>query len=381
MNFELTETQTLVRDTARDLARRIIAPQAVAADRDETLDRSMLKAMAQAGLMSVNIPDALGGAEAGVVAYSLAMTEVASACASTAVTMAVSNMAGEVIAQFGTATQKEEHVRKIASGEHVAGAFALSEAEAGSDPGGMRTTAVKDGDHWVINGSKQWITSGEFAGVFIVWARTGAAGSGARGLSCFLVPAGSDGFAVGRREEKMGLKGSPTNSLSFTNCRVPSTALLGELGGGFKVAMMALDGGRIGIASQALGIAEGALAEAIQYSKDRAQFGKPISDFQAIQWMIADSRKELDASRLLIMRAASMKERGVPFSREASMAKLYTTEAAWRVCNRAIQILGGYGYTREFSVERRFRDVRVTQIYEGTSEVQRIVIARSVLNA
>jgi alkylation response protein AidB-like acyl-CoA dehydrogenase len=241
----------------------------------------------------------------------------------------------------------------------------------------MRTSARREGDAWVIDGSKQWITSGAHAGVMVVWARTG--GSGTKGISCFLVEGGTPGLRIGRAEDKMGIRGSNTVSLDFENCRVPASALLGEENMGFRIAMMALDGGRIGISSQAIGIARAALDESVQYAKDRKAFDKPIAEFQAIQWKLADMKTELDAAHLLSMRAASLKERGLPFSREASMSKLFSTEAAVRICNEAVQIHGGYGYIREFAAERHLRDVRVTTIYEGTSEVQRIVIARSVL--
>lgn len=377
MHFDLTESQKLIQTTARDFAERRILPQAAEIDRDERFPTELLKGLAELGLMGVNVPEALGGAEAGTVAYALAMMEVARACASTAVAMGVTNMVGEAITKFGTEAQKERYVTKLTSGEYITGAFALSEPEAGSDPGAMRTTARREGDEWVIDGAKQWITSGSYAGVFVVWARTG--GPGTKGISCFLVEGGTPGLKVGKPEDKMGLRGSNTVPLTFESCRVPADNLLGELGQGFKIAMMALDGGRIGISAQSIGIATAALQEATNYAKERRQFGKPIGDFQAIQWMLADSQTELDASRLLCMRAAWMKENGVPFSKEASMSKVYSTEAAWRICDRAVQIHGGYGYTREFAVERHLRDVRVTRIYEGTSEIQRIVIARSVL--
>ena len=375
MDLELTETQTLVAKSARDFAQRVIAPQAHDIDEHERFPKEILKGLADLGLMAVNVPEELGGSGAGVVSYALAMQEVARACASTAVTMAVTNMVGEVIARFGTDAQKKHHCPKLASGEHVAGSFALSEPEAGSDPGGMRTTARREGDAWILDGSKQWITSGAYAGVMVVWARTG--GPGTKGISCFLVDGGAPGLRIGKAEDKMGLRGSNTVSLAFENCR---GELLGEENSGFRIAMMALDGGRIGISSQAIGIARAALEESVQYSKDRKAFGKPISDFQAIQWKLADMRTELDASHLLCMRAAAMKERGVPFSKEASMSKVFSTEAAVRICNEAVQIHGGYGYIREFPAERHLRDVRVTTIYEGTSEVQRIVIARSILS-
>ncbi len=377
MDLELTETQALVQKSARDFATRVIAPQAHDIDEHERFPTEILKGLADLGLMAVNVPEELGGSGAGVVSYALAMQEIARACASTAVTMAVTNMAGEVIARFGTSEQKSAYCPKLASGEFVAGSFALSEPEAGSDPGGMRTTARRDGSDWVIDGSKQWITSGAHAGVMIVWARTG--GPGTKGISCFLVEGGAKGLRIGRAEDKMGLRGSNTVGLSFEGCRVPQSAMLGEENSGFRIAMMALDGGRIGISSQAIGIARAALAESVQYAKDRKAFDKPIADFQAIQWKLADMKTSLDAAHLLCMRAASMKERGVPFSREASMSKVFSTEAAIRICNEAVQIHGGYGYIREFAAERHLRDVRVTTIYEGTSEVQRIVIARSVL--
>ncbi len=377
MDLALTETQALVQKSARDFATRVIAPQAHDIDEHERFPKEILKGLAELGLMAVNVPEELGGSGAGVVSYALAMQEIARGCASTAVTMAVTNMVGEVIARFGSDYQKTTYCPKLASGEYIAGSFALSEPEAGSDPGGMRTTARRDGDDWIIDGSKQWITSGAHAGVMVVWARTGAAGT--KGISCFLVEGGTPGLRIGKAEDKMGIRGSNTVSLTFDQCRVPASALLGEENSGFRIAMMALDGGRIGISSQAIGIARAALAESVQYSKDRKAFDKPIAEFQAIQWKLADMLTELDAAHLLCMRAASMKERGVPFSREASMSKLFSTEAAIRICNEAVQIHGGYGYIREFPAERHLRDVRVTTIYEGTSEIQRIVIARSVL--
>jgi len=379
MDFELNETQRAVQQTARDFAQKTILPAAAGIDRDERFPLEILKGLADLGLMAVNVPESLGGAEAGVVAYSLAMIEVARAFASTAVTMAVTNMVGEVIAKFGTPEQAQKHCPKLADGTYAAGAFGLSEPGAGSDPGAMRTTAEKRGDKWILNGQKMWITSGAHAGVIVVWARTG--GAGTKGISCFLVEKDTPGLVIGKHEDKMGLRGSNTVSLTFDNMELPEGALLGDLGGGFKIAMMALDGGRIGISSQAIGIATAALDESIEYAKDRKQFDKPIAEFQAIQWMIADSKTELDASRLLCLRAASMKERGVPFSKEASMSKAYSTEAAVRICNRAVQVFGGNGYMREFPAERHLRDVRVTTIYEGTTQVQKIVTARAVLKS
>lgn len=377
MDLELTETQQMVQATARDFATRVVAPRAADLDRNEAFPSDTLGGLADLGLLGVNVKSRYGGAEAGVVSYALAMMEIARACASTAVAMAVTNMVAEVIQEFGSDQQRDRHLPRITSGEHVTGAFALSEPAVGSDPGGMTTTARQSDGGWVLDGQKQWITNGAYAGVMVVWARTG--GPGAKGISCFLVEKGTPGLIVGKPEDKMGLRGSNTVPLTFDGCRLPQDALLGEPGMGFRIAMMALDGGRIGIASQAIGIGRAALEAATTYAKERQAFGRPIANFQAIQWMLADSATELDAARLLALRAATMKEKGERFSREASMAKLYASETAVRVCNRAMQVHGGYGYTREFPVERFLRDVRVTTIYEGTSEIQRMVIARQLL--
>ena len=382
MQTALTETHALVQKTARDYAQKYIAPEAARLDKEGRFPTELLKGLADLGLMAVNLPEDLGGSNAGTVAYALAMQEVAKACASTAVTMSVTNMVGEVIATFGTRAQALAYCPKLASGEFAAGSFALSEPGAGSDPGGIVTTAMREGNEYVLEGNKQWITSGAYAGVFIVWARTAPRDThpGGRGLSCFLVEAGSPGLRIGRAEDKMGLRASNTVSLSFEGVRVPPSAMLGEPEGAFKIGMMALDGGRIGIASQAIGIARSAHEASVSYAKDRTAFGKAIAEFQALQWMMADSQTEIDAADLLCMRAACLKESDRPFSHEASMAKVYASEMAVRVSNRAVQILGGYGYTREFPVERNLRDARVTTIYEGTSEIQRIVIARALLS-
>ena len=377
MELDLTETQQMVRDTARKFAQERIAPVAAELDREERFPRELLRELAEMGLYGVAIPEEHGGAGAGAVAYSLAMMEVSRACASTAVTMAVSNMVGEVICAFGTQAQKEKYVRPLTAGTYAAAAFALSEPQSGSDAGSMRTTARRTSDGWVLDGQKQWITSGAHAGVMVVWARTG--GPGTAGVSAFLVEGGVAGLEVGKAEDKLGLRASNTVPLTFDGCVIPDDALLGEPNGGFRIAMMALDGGRIGIASQSVGIGEAALGAAATYARERTQFGKPIGEHQAIQWMLADSRTEIDASTLLTLRAATLKEKGRPFSREASMAKLYASEAVNRITARALQIHGGYGYVKDYPVERHLRDARVTTIYEGTSEVQRMVIARKVL--
>ena len=379
MDLELTETQALIRDTARTFAREKIAPRAKLHDREERFPADLLREMATLGLMGVNIPATLGGAEAGVVAYSLAMMEVAAACASTSVAMAVTNMSAELIARFGTPALREKNVPRLVSGEALAGAFALSEPHCGSDAGALRTTAVKKGDRWVLNGAKQWITSGAYAGVMVVWARTGGAGN--RGLSAFVGEGNPPGLTAGKPEDKMGLRGSNTVPLTFEDCAIPAENLLATEGEGFKLGMIALDGGRIGIASQACGVARAALDASIQYAKDRKCFDSPIADLQAIRWFLANMKTELAAAELLTLRAAVLKEAGRPFTREASMAKLYASEMANRACDKAVQIHGGYGYIDEFPVERYFRDARVQTLYEGTSEIQRLVIAREVLKA
>ncbi len=374
MNLELTETQTLIRDTARKFARERVAPQARALDKEERFATELYKELGSMGLLGVNIPARYGGSEAGAVSYALAMMEMAAADASTSVTMAVTNMCAELINAFGTEAQREKYVTRLASGEAVAGSFALSEPHAGSDPGAMRTSAVRRGDTWVLNGSKQWITSGAHAGVIVVWARTSPTGN--KGLSCFIVEGGTKGLIIGRHEDKMGLRASNTVALTFEDCEIPAENLLGQEGQGFRLAMTALDGGRIGIAAQACGVARAALEATVSYVKDRKAFGQAIGEFQGPRFMMADMKTQIDAAELLTLRAAYMKEQGQPFTREASMAKLFASEMSNRVCDKAVQLHGGYGYIDEFPVERYFRDARVQTIYEGTSEVQRLVIAR-----
>jgi len=303
--------------------------------------------------------------------------EIAQGCASTAVTMAVNNLVAETIVRFGTEEQKKRYVPEITSGRFVAASFGLSEPHAGSDAGALRTTARRDGAEYVIDGSKQWITSGDRAGVIIVWARTGEPGT--RGISAFLVEGGSKGLHVGRHEDKMGLRASSTVSLAFEDLRVPESAMLGQLGRGFPIALSGLDSGRVGIACQAIGIGTAALDAATRYAKDRRAFGQPIAENQAIRFMLADAATELEAARLLALRAAALKEAGKRFTREGSMAKVFATEKANKACDIAVQVHGGYGYIDEFPVERHYRDARITTIYEGSSEIQRIVIARYVL--
>jgi alkylation response protein AidB-like acyl-CoA dehydrogenase len=309
----------------------------------------------------------------------MAVMEVARADCSLAVTMAVTNMVGETIARFGTEEQKARCLPRLASGEWLAGSFGLSEPQAGSDPNSMSTRADRKGDGWVLNGSKQWITSGDRAGVVIVWARTDVE-AGNRGITAFLVEGGTPGLLSGRHEEKMGIRSSSTVSLTFEDCEVPASAVLGDLGHGLRVALAALDGGRIGIASQATGTIRAALDASTRYARERKAFGRPISDFQAVSFALADMRTAHDAARLMSLRAAALKEAGRPFGQEAAMAKLFASEAAQVAASKAVQIHGGYGYIDEFPVERLLRDARVQTIYEGTSEIQRMVIARHLLS-
>ena len=329
----------------------------------------------------MNVREEYGGTEAGVVAFSVALTEIARACASTAVTLSVNNMVCEIIQAVGNPDQCRRYIPKICSGEYLAGAFALTETGAGSDPAGMSTSAVLDGDCWVLNGSKIFITSAPYAGVFVVWAVTDRNAPKGKGISCFLVEQDSPGLIIGKKEKKLGQHASATNELLFQDCRIPGDALLGKLHDGFRVAVGELAGGRIGIGSLALGVGLAAMDAATRYSLERKQFERQIADFQAIQWKIADSYTELDAARLLLMNAAFKKEQGRSFGREASMAKLFASEAANRACYEAMQMFGGYGYTSDFPIERYARDARITTIYEGTSEIQRLIIARDILRS
>jgi alkylation response protein AidB-like acyl-CoA dehydrogenase len=373
----------MIQDTARNFAKSELEP--VAGKMDEQEDRPTflknLRKLAELGLMGINVKAEYGGSEAGVVAFSIAVTEIARACASTAVTMSVNNMVCEVIQAIGSEEQKNKYIAKICSGEYYAGGFGLTETTAGSDPAGMRCTAVLDGNEWVLNGNKMFITSAEYAGVNVVWAVTDKAAKKGRGISTFLVENGVKGFTVGRAEHKMGQHASATNELIFEDCRIPKDAMMGKPNDGFRIAAGELAGGRIGIGSLGLGCGLAAMDYAIRYAKERKQFDQPITNFQAIQWMIAESCTELEAARLLLMNAAFTKEQGRPFARQASMAKYYATEAAERACYNAIQMLGGYGYTKEFPVERYARDVRITSIYEGTNQIQRLIIAREILSA
>jgi alkylation response protein AidB-like acyl-CoA dehydrogenase len=381
VSFELGETTRMVRDAARDLARRRIAPGAAARDAAEEFPRAVMKELAEAGLCGVMIPAEFGGAGLDLSCYAAAMTEVAAACASTAVTMAVTNLCAGVIARTGSEAQKRRWIPPLVSGEYAAGAFALSEPGAGSDAASLRCRARAEGDHYVLDGQKQWITSGDVAGVMVVFARTGEGTAGAKGVSAFVVEQGTPGMRVGKPEDKTGLRASHTCPVLFEGARVPAENRLGAEGDGFGIAMQNLAVGRVGIGAQAVGIARAALEEAVAYARQRVQFGRALRDFQAIQMMLADARTELEAGELMVRRAAWAYDRGLPHNRESAAAKLFATEAANRACHACLQVHGGYGYIRDFAVERHLRDVKVTTIYEGTSEVQRLIIARDVVAA
>ncbi|OIP33783.1 MAG: acyl-CoA dehydrogenase [Deltaproteobacteria bacterium CG2_30_66_27] len=374
MDFRLTDEQRQIEEMVRGLSRKEFAPRAAQVDDESRYPAENHRRLAGLGLLGMLYPASFGGSETGPVSYTIALREVAGGCASTGVGMAVTNMTGETIFRFGNDAQRRRYLPMLSGGKG-AGAFALSEPGAGSDAGGLSTFAREDGDGFVLDGSKVFITNGAHACVTIVMALTGRS---PRKISAFLLEPGTPGFSVGKAERKMGIKGSDTVSLSFEECRLPKTSMLGASGEGLKIALSALDGGRIGIASQAIGIARAALSTATEYAGERRQFGQAIGEFQAIRWKLADAATELDAAQLLTFRAASLKEKGVPYSKEASMAKLFATEAGNRACHAAAQVLGGYGYIREYPVERHLRDIRVTTIYEGTSEIQRLVISRAL---
>ncbi|MBI9074676.1 MAG: acyl-CoA dehydrogenase [Desulfatibacillum sp.] len=378
MSYRLTAEQKMVRKMVREFARGELLPTAAERDRTKEFPAENLRQMAELGLLGMMVPPEYEGAGADAVSYVLALSEVAYACASTAVIMSVHNsIVCDSILHLGTDDQKKRYLPPLAMGE-IIGAFAMTEPLAGSDPLRQETVAVQDGDHFIINGVKRFITSGKNAGVVIVTAKTDPS-KRHRGISAFLVDRGAPGFSVGRVEDKMGLRASDTVDLYFEDCRVPAANILGGEGGGFSLAMQALDGGRIGIAAQSIGVAQAALDAAVKYAKEREQFGRPISQFQAISGPLADMATELFAARLMALDAASRKDRGVNFTMEASMAKLFASEMVNRTTAKALQIHGGYGYTKDYPVERYYRDARVFTIYEGTSEIQRIVISRHLL--
>ncbi len=380
MDFTLTEDEKLVRDSAREFADKVVAPRAAEFDKAGAIPREIFAKAAEQGLMGMITPEALGGAGAGNVCLALAMMEINRACAATGVTISVHNsLVQGPLNRFGTEEQKKRWLPKLASGTWI-GAYSLSEPGSGSDAGALTATAFRNGDHYVLNGTKNFVTNGQYADLFIVFARTSRdVEAKTKGISAIVVEKGTPGFTVCKNEHKMGIRGSSTTELSFADCKVPASNLLGVENEGFKVAMNTLDGGRIGIASQAVGIAQASLDAAQKYSRERKQFDRPIGDFQAIQWKLADMAVAIDAARLLVLRAAKLRDLGQPCTTEACMAKLFASEACNKAATEAVQIHGGAGYCRDYPVERYFRDAKITEIYEGTSEVQRLVIARSLV--
>jgi len=378
MDYELTEEEAMVRDMARDFAEAELLPRATKHDRQECIDPEVFATLGELGLWGLTIPEEFGGAGMGTVALSLVLEEVNRACASTGVTLSVHNsLVGTPIMKFGTDEQKQAWLPKLATGE-VIGAYCLTEPNAGSDAAALGTTARLDGAEWVLNGTKIWVTNGGIAKLFVVYARTDPTSSRAKGISAFLVPGDTPGLKVGKHEKKTGIRGSSTTEIELEDVRIPRSALLGEQDEGFKIAMDTLDGGRIGIAAQAVGIGRACLEASVKYSKEREQFGKPIATFQAIQWKLADMATQIEASRLLVMRASWLRDRGERCSREAAQAKLFSSRTANFCADECLQIHGGAGYTDDFHVERLFRDARITEIYEGATDIQRIVIARSL---
>ncbi len=381
LDFKFTPEQEMTRKMAKEFAEKEIEPIAAEIDEKEVFPEKVIKKMGELGLMGVFIPEEYGGAGLDTVSYALAEEEISKASASVGVIMSVNNsLVCDPLYKFGNNEQRSKYLKPLASGQKL-GAFALTEPNYGSDAAGIECKAVKEGDFYILNGNKQFITNGKEAKIFIVFARTGTKEQRHRGISAFIVEKGFKGFKVGKEEKKLGIRGSSTTELIFNNCTVPKENLLGTENEGFKIAMFTLDGGRIGIGAQALGIAQAAFEASVKYSKERVQFQKPISNFQAIQWMLADMATEIEAARLLILKAAYLKDKGEKeeYIKLSSMAKLYASEVAMKTTIKAIQIHGGYGYTKDYPVERYFRDAKITEIYEGTNEIQRIVIARRVL--
>jgi len=378
VNFSLNEEQALVQKTAREFAIEHLEPGVIKRDETETFPVDQIKIMGQLGFMGMMIPEEWGGSGMDTISYVCAMEEIAAVDASVAVVMSVNNsLVCQLLLDWGTETQKEKFLKPLASGEYL-GAYSLSEPQSGSDASNMRTTAQKDGNHYILNGTKNWVTNGISSDVVLVFCIT-EKGVGYKGISAFIVEKGTQGFTTGKKENKLGIRGSDTCELYFENCRIPAENLLGEEGVGFKIALKTLGGGRIGIASQALGIARASLDKSIEYAKVREQFGKKIGAFGSIQQKLANMATEVDAARLLIWRAAKLKDKNRPYVKEASMAKLYASGVAMRNSTEAVQIYGGVGYMQEYGIERLMRDAKITQIYEGTSEIQQLVIARDLL--
>lgn len=379
MYFQLTDEQNLIRETVRSFAENEVAPSAAERDENERFDRElMFDKVAELGLAGIVFPEEYGGAGGDYISYAIAVEELSRVCASTGVTLSAHlSLGANPVWMFGTEEQKKNFLIPMAEGTKL-GAFALTEPFAGSDAGGTRTFAVRDGEEWILNGSKIFITNGGDAETYIVFARTDKDAQKHHGISAFIIDKDTPGFSFGKKEMKMGIRSSLTCELVFENCRIPADRLLGKEGEGFKIAMKTLDGGRIGIAAQALGIAQGAYEAAIDYSRERKQFEQPIASFQGVQFILADMALRIEASRLLVYQSAWRASAGLSYGKESAMAKLSASETAMWVTTKAVQVHGGYGYTREFPVERMMRDAKITEIYEGTSEVQRVVIGAAI---
>lgn len=379
MDFELNEEQRMVIEEAKKFAEKTLAPAVEKLDEKQETNLAALKQLGELGYLGMTVPEEYGGTGLGAVAYAGAMIEFSKADAGAAVGVSVQNsLVNDALVMFGTEEQKKAFLPKLATGEWL-GCFSLTEAGAGSDPGSLRASAVRDGDHFVLNGTKNFTSNGSFADVLIVFFQTDKE-KGAKGISAFLVRNDAPGFAVGKHENKLGIRTSSTTELVFTDCRVPASSLLGKENKGLNIALATLDGGRVGIAAQAVGIAEAALEESVKYAKQRIQFGQKLAEFQGIQFMLADMAVDVEVAKTMLYRVASMKDAGRKHTKESAMIKLFAAEMSHRVCHKALQIHGGYGYMKEYKVERLYRDQRITEIYEGTSEIQRIVIARSLLS-
>jgi len=379
MSYFLTDEQLMIQDMVREFSRKVVAPTAMKRDETREFPTENFEKMAELGLMGMMVPPEYGGAGTDTVSYVLALSEIAYSCASTAVVMSVHNsIVCESICRYGTEDQKKRYLPALVSGKSI-GAFALTEPQAGSDPVSQKTSAVTDGDYYVLNGTKRFITTGKNAGLTIATANTEPAKKH-KGISAFLIAKGTPGFIVGKTEDKMGLRASDTTDLIFDNCRIHKKELLGNEGDGFKIAMTALDCGRIGIAAQSVGVAQAALDAAVKYATEREQFGQLISKFQGLRWMAAEMATEIEAARQLMLSAAAMKDRGEKFTLQASMAKLFASEMVNRITGKALQMHGGYGFIKEYPVERFYRDARVFTIYEGTSEIQKVVISNHIFN-
>ncbi|MGM1533883.1 acyl-CoA dehydrogenase AcdA [Bacillus cereus group sp. BceL215] len=375
MHFKLSEEHEMIRKMVRDFAKNEVAPTAAERDEEERFNRELFDQMAELGLTGIPWPEEYGGIGSDYLAYVIAIEELSRVCASTGVTLSAhTSLAGWPIFKFGTEEQKQKFLRPMAEGKKI-GAYGLTEPGSGSDAGGMKTIAKRDGDHYILNGSKIFITNGGIADIYVVFALTDPE-SKQRGTSAFIVESDTPGFSVGKKESKLGIRSSPTTEIMFEDCRIPVENLLGEEGQGFKVAMQTLDGGRNGIAAQAVGIAQGALDASVEYARERHQFGKPIAAQQGIGFKLADMATDVEAARLLTYQAAWLESEGLPYGKESAMSKVFAGDTAMRVTTEAVQVFGGYGYTKDYPVERYMRDAKITQIYEGTQEIQRLVISR-----